>query len=449
MKKILALAACLIAASAAGLRADTTTTRMGLTKPSLGSSGWGTTTNNNWDITDSSAAIQARYNNFTASNTFSGSFLLFTGSTFCVQGSSLSFGTVGTTSTTFLGSNLNLNVSSITVGGIAASKLFLGVASSTMVINASSVTLNASTFTITSDIIMNGTSSNNRMCGKLSGGYSIGPCLDFGSTAQIFMRAPDGQPFVWVYDAGASIGNINAEAGGLLSLRSTTTTLRVGISTISLMSGGIIDLESTRVGVSSAAPVTTLGVGGGITASSSITANSGFYGPSATIATTLNVPNGSNPTLSAVGDVAYDTTDGTVLAFDGMSAKVVATATNTAVISISSGTGWNSLAIPVFTAPNDMAITITKITAETMPAGSTVTYQLDERAFGSLNTAGTNVFTVSESTANASGNTTTTSGFSNPGIAAGASLCFVTDATGSAGSPTWIKITIFYLKDRE
>lgn len=52
--------------------ADTTTTNLGLTKPSQGSPNWGTKVNANYDIIDSSVAILSGNNVFTGSNTFNG-----------------------------------------------------------------------------------------------------------------------------------------------------------------------------------------------------------------------------------------------------------------------------------------------------------------------------------------------------------------------------------------
>lgn len=164
-------------------------------------------------------------------------------------------------------------------------------------------------------------------------------------------------------------------------------------------------------------------------------------------ATSLEIPNGAAPTVDATGEIAMDTTDGTIIAYDGNNARVVAHATHTYTISFSSGTGWDNLAFPVFVAPEGMAITITKVTAETMPAVSTVTFSLQERAFGSMNSAGSDVFSVTYSTANGAGKTIT--GFANSGIAAGANVMFVTGTNASAGSPSWFRATISYLLDIE
>lgn len=79
MKKVLLLAALLAAGS--GAFADSTTTRMGLVKPTIGSSGWGVKTNTNWDIVASSAAALFASNTFYYQNTFLGRTYMGSGET--------------------------------------------------------------------------------------------------------------------------------------------------------------------------------------------------------------------------------------------------------------------------------------------------------------------------------------------------------------------------------
>lgn len=76
-KRIGAMAAmwgCLLIAVIACLAADTYTTRAGLRQPEVGvedtALDWGTKINRNFDILDSSAALQGAANTFTSSNTF-------------------------------------------------------------------------------------------------------------------------------------------------------------------------------------------------------------------------------------------------------------------------------------------------------------------------------------------------------------------------------------------
>lgn len=122
--------------------------------------------------------------------------------------------------------------------------------------------------------------------------------------------------------------------------------------------------------------------------------------------------------------------------------------TQTVTVTISSGTGFNGLSIPVWRTPTNTAVTVVKILAETLAAGTTVLYQLDERAFGSINSAGSSIFSVAFSTANNTGVTTTS--FSDSALATQASLILTTPAAGaSAGSPTALTFTIYYNRNTQ
>lgn len=59
--------------------ADTYTPRMGLTKPTVGSTGWGPKINTDYDIIDSSVALQGQSNTFTSSQTIQDAALTLTG----------------------------------------------------------------------------------------------------------------------------------------------------------------------------------------------------------------------------------------------------------------------------------------------------------------------------------------------------------------------------------
>lgn len=74
MKNIfkLLLATILCASGASICTADSLTTTIGLIKPSIGSTGWGTKNNGNWDIVDSSVAVLAGTNTYTGANIFQG-----------------------------------------------------------------------------------------------------------------------------------------------------------------------------------------------------------------------------------------------------------------------------------------------------------------------------------------------------------------------------------------
>lgn len=115
-------------------------------------------------------------------------------------------------------------------------------------------------------------------------------------------------------------------------------------------------------------------------------------------------------------------------------------------VSLSSGTGWSGISQPVWRSPTGTNTTITKILAESLPAGTTVLYQLNERAFGSINTAGSNIFSVDFSTANNTGITTTS--FNDSSLAPESALVLTTPAaSASSGDPTAMTFTIFYRRN--
>ena len=114
-------------------------------------------------------------------------------------------------------------------------------------------------------------------------------------------------------------------------------------------------------------------------------------------------------------------------------------------VTITSGTGWDNQAFVIGRAPRDRSFTILEVYAETLPAGTSVQYQLEERAAGSVNSAGTAVFTVTNSTANGTGVSETS--FANAGIAARAALVLDTDSAAATGAAEQITVTVYYRRD--
>lgn len=167
-----------------------------------------------------------------------------------------------------------------------------------------------------------------------------------------------------------------------------------------------------------------------------------------TVGSTLNIPNGTDPVVDATGETAFDTTSGQLITYDGQFAQVVGASTQSVTVTISSGSGWNGLSIPVWRTPVSESVNINQIRAETLASGTTVLFQLDERAFGSINSAGSSLFSVAYSTANNTG--VTTLSLSDSSIAAGSSLVLTTPSAGaSAGSPTMLTFTIYYRRNRQ
>lgn len=173
----------------------------------------------------------------------------------------------------------------------------------------------------------------------------------------------------------------------------------------------------------------------------------GLTSGSGTFTTSLTLPNGTNPTVDVVGKIALDTTDNALIVNDGVNANVIAHSTHSFTVTIATA-GWNGQNLVIWRAPNDMAVTINKVLMESLQANTTVLFQLDETNFGSTASAGVDVFTVAYASATNTGNTLL--GFTNPGIAATASLVFNTPAAGaSSGNPQSMTFTVFYTKNRE
>lgn len=142
--------------------------------------------------------------------------------------------------------------------------------------------------------------------------------------------------------------------------------------------------------------------------------------------------NGIVPAANLVSTVAY-TTDSSTDSFS---------------FSISSA-GWNSMVFPGAALDFINGSTITQVMAETMPVGSTITFSLQYRTFGSLNSTGTNLFFVTNSTASGTGNiissfTATTQGL----VPAQSTVNIVTPANAAAGGATNLRVDVFYKRKR-
>jgi len=160
--------------------------------------------------------------------------------------------------------------------------------------------------------------------------------------------------------------------------------------------------------------------------------------------TSLEIPNGASPALTAVGQVAFDTTDNTLIAY-GSAAFVIAHATTSFTVFISSDASWDNENIPIYMAPTEMAITIRSVRA-TCLGGTSLTYNIEERAWASLGSVGTDIYSVDQ-VADTNGEIEQT--FSNASIAAGAYLVFTTGTSAASGTVLGITITVFYTKDIE
>jgi len=164
--------------------------------------------------------------------------------------------------------------------------------------------------------------------------------------------------------------------------------------------------------------------------------------------TSFEIPNAAAPTLSAVGQIALDTTQNQLLMYVGSAAAVYASpARHISFTILYNGTSWANLMIPIWQAPLSESVTITTIDATIVGSGAApaLLYNLEERAYGSLASAGTDVI-AADASADADGTETTS--FANAGIAAKAHLCFTTGATPETDTVTAITVTVYYTVDR-
>lgn len=163
--------------------------------------------------------------------------------------------------------------------------------------------------------------------------------------------------------------------------------------------------------------------------------------PTTIAATRLGIPNGTNPTVSNAGDVAYDTTLGQWIVHDGSAVVVVGKKVKGFSKRLSGPTGSTTESIAVVP-PSGSGITITKVTATNI-GGTSITFNIQERVAGSFGSSGTNVMTSSLVSSTSGANTTT---FSNASIDAGSLLYFVASAV--SGTITELNLSIEYTEDR-
>jgi len=157
------------------------------------------------------------------------------------------------------------------------------------------------------------------------------------------------------------------------------------------------------------------------------------------------VSTGTGITVDQNGQLGLDTTDNQLLAYDGSTLHVVGRAIKQFTVTIEDNGAWANRTTPIWQA-GDVPITIVEVRHTVIGSSTpTLAFNLEERAYGSLNSAGTDVFS-SDQTADGGGEIETS--FSNAGIAADAHLVFDTDAAPEGGSVDAITITVHYTEDR-
>jgi hypothetical protein len=163
----------------------------------------------------------------------------------------------------------------------------------------------------------------------------------------------------------------------------------------------------------------------------------------------LTLPNGAAVSLAAVGQIGLDTTDNALVVHDGTSDKVYAHPVQVLNFSIAKDAtaGWDNQTIPLSACSKDMAITILQVDLTAMGTSTpTLACNVEERAFGSYNSAGTAI-TASAMTATGTGLSQTD--FSNAAVAARAGLFLTTGASAESGTVNFLMGTIYFMRDRE
>ena len=111
----------------------------------------------------------------------------------------------------------------------------------------------------------------------------------------------------------------------------------------------------------------------------------------------------------------------------------------------SSGTWGCAEVIPIWQAPRGSTVTINEVRATALGTSTpTYTFNIEERAWTSLNSAGTDLFGADQ-TATSGGVIIT--GLSNEGITAGAHLVFTADASADSGTVNYVTVAGYYTID--
>lgn len=157
--------------------------------------------------------------------------------------------------------------------------------------------------------------------------------------------------------------------------------------------------------------------------------------------TSFEIVNGASPTVDALGEIAFDTTDNTLIAYDGSAAQVYGFPVKSQYFSFANDGDWDSETIPLPGIAKDMAVTIKEVDV-TVIGGSWLNFNLEERAWGAYNSTGTNI-TSAPIAATIDGLRVTN--FSNSSIAADAGLFLTTGASAATGTTAnFITGTIYY-----
>lgn len=122
--------------------------------------------------------------------------------------------------------------------------------------------------------------------------------------------------------------------------------------------------------------------------------------------------------------------------------NVLALSTKSFTVTISSDASWDSEAYPIWQAPADKGITIRSVYAAVM-GGTSVTYNIEERSWASLGSAGTDIYS-SDQAADTNGEIEVANTINNAIIDATDHLVFTTGSSAASGAVDAITITVYY-----
>lgn len=148
------------------------------------------------------------------------------------------------------------------------------------------------------------------------------------------------------------------------------------------------------------------------------------------------------PPVDSVGKMGFDTTDGVYIGHDGTAQRVISETTRSFSVYITSGTGWDNLTFPIG-APTSLPFHVTSIRSSVM-GGTSLAFNLDTRAYGTINTPGSNLTASSISAAQAG---TTSSSLQNTSVPAFGSVVFKTGSSAASGAVDGVFIRVYYTLD--
>ena len=203
--------------------ADSTTSRLGLVLPSLGSTGWATKTNNNWTIVASSVAALGLQNTFTSTNTFNGPFIL--GDPLGVEygGLGLNIGTVGPGSILYFSDEGVLSpLSAGTSGHLLSSENVDGVAW----IDPASLEVATATYSSTAGTAASATHSTTSDSATTASSATYSTTAGSALTASTATYAVSAATATWVINGieGGNANNLNGGGVGQIPYQSATDT---------------------------------------------------------------------------------------------------------------------------------------------------------------------------------------------------------------------------------